>query len=1661
MRKSLVLLWLALSLPAIIVLAKQDDEIDKTFHAIWDIDKAKAVISDSIYYKGLTAFDKGDYAEAAKLFEECHNFDALLYHPDNYRNAYASHWLAECLLKMGDSVGYAQHIGGNSGRPVDRRLTVKSDSLGLLAITWAEKDIEESTRLLKESAAIERQVLGSDHPMYANTLMMLSSCLINTQQYADALSVTQELTEIRRNYYGESSVKYGNALAQLSLALHCQGDLESIAKSVALRAPVIEICKAAGDHGNEVMQYYFLVNDLFTLGSNTQNPIEKEQYLQQGLALIPQAAEANDVTELHGVYLKALGNLYSNIANNTEFSSANIAEIIRLSELSLDYYREGEPYGVDPMLTASCLIRLGGAYNMCGDYKKAISAYEEALERMRQHPDEAGIYTIYPLQNLAILYSEHSDSGPQKSVPLLQEAIDLLLKQQKYDPNELIYLYLTKSNANITIGNYQEAKTDLERAEEITDRIGIEKTQEGITLLSLRYRVYANFGYEIECLADLQAIVDMTDEVYPGDKELKYKHLAQLVQKQIDFISPDWEKNYLLEEKLLASWPEAGAYNLANFYSLGAHGYLQVSKYDKAIELINKAIETYTPIVDANNDLLVHFYLKKAEIALYSRDYDEALKVCRETLSISGISKFNQQQAHEIIASAYTGLSDFNQAIASQYTSIGLNAELYGENAPSTLSLLSYITDYYGYLYDYKKSYEIRSDIVDRWEKTTGAGSDSHLAAIIKRESTPGYGNGYKKRDAQLQLLDVIKEKHGENSAAYFAELLNTADAFSTLGLFEEAKDYGERGLEGIKTLRGENNERYQGYLVSSIGWHLYSGDYDKAIERANLAISLTEKYHPTEWERICNAMQWKLKTYEAIFDFGTALYELDKMAEIVRNSVGENSERYLNALDDKSILLHKIGDFEGAIALNTDLLERAKHFPIKFVSEDLAEVAHNNLIMAYTLAGKTEQASSLINEFEESTKNKNDVLLHNFAIAYYTIGNPEKALALSDELMSRDYVKHVNDVDKSNIFVKQGLLRAMSGRAEEGRAMMERGLAMRDSIFNGQGHYMILGLRDMVTVTEAVNDKVARNRYALQLSDVTRNYIKKAFLTMPASSREILWGQYSSFIMNDFPAIAEDSPTSEMASMAYNNLLLGKGLLLNTEREISEIIAESSDNQAQEKFNEYKTNRTLLEYLQTADASKITVNIDSLSRVTDQIEYELLGFCGEFTSALDINWDDVRRSLKPDEAAIEFTTVNDDNKHYLALVLRHNSSSPQVVAYNNIDIAKLWNTAPQKLSKALWQPLSEAIGNAKTVYFSAAGDLHSHPIETLPDFDTDGKLINERWRVSRLSSTRVLMQRNNKSGIHKAAVYGGLRYDADTCALVSDARRYPESRRMSREFIPQGSFDADSTLRSGADYLPASLTEAVAIQKSLDKSGINTAIFTDTLGTETSFKVLSGSGYNLLHIATHGFSWSKREASLLNKLKFLNFSDNQVLQTDDEALSRSGLLFTGANHALRGELMPEGVDDGILLAKEIAALDFRSLDMIILSACETGLGDVTGEGVFGLQRGFKKAGANSIMMSLWKVDDKATQMLMTAFYDKFLKGKTKQEALLLAQKYVREYEEVIELDPDDGMTESQRRRARRDQEADSSAREIQSVKVRPYENPKYWAAFILLDALN
>lgn len=576
------------------------------------------------------------------------------------------------------------------------------------------------------------------------------------------------------------------------------------------------------------------------------------------------------------------------------------------------------------------------------------------------------------------------------------------------------------------------------------------------------------------------------------------------------------------------------------------------------------------------------------------------------------------------------------------------------------------------------------------------------------------------------------------------------------------------------------------------------------------------------------------------------------------------------------------------------------------------------------------------------------------------------------------------------------------------------------------------------------------------RLYNEQKEAIKYGFLSRSKTAQARFWNKKRHIFTTVIPLSSYIEPNPTTIGDAFNSSLLAKSIILNTDVNMHDIIFHSGD---EELMKLYDTINFYLSRIEKETDKEVAFTIELLK--VEQRMSEKIKEYGDATRDMTIEWADVQKSLIKDEIAVEFNsfTTGKDSTIIVAYVIRPNWSAPQQIVIaelakgESLTKGNVYSNA--YLSKTIWGKMSSVLDGAKTIYFSPAGELYNIAIESLPDYEDSTRLISDRYNLYRLSSTRELAKDKKKIPIKNGSIYGGLRYDAkiDTTLRGTDGNR-------SFTYFP---WTADSTsigTRGNLPtYLPNTLTEAQYIGDLMSRTSIKSHVYTGGKGDEASFKRLSGSNANLLHIATHGFYY---EGTQEVKQK------RESVVGEDKSMTRSGLLFAGVNTTLNSQHSNANTyNDGILTAQEIAQLDLKNVDMAVLSACETGLGELKGDGVFGLQRGFKKAGVNSIIMSLWKVDDRATQMLMTQFYENWLiKKMPKQKALKEAQEYVRNFE----IDELEWAVELRKQKKQRGGGGNFRTHAIGKSKtnktssgrtIKPFQDPKYWAAFILLDGLD
>lgn len=416
-----------------------------------------------------------------------------------------------------------------------------------------------------------------------------------------------------------------------------------------------------------------------------------------------------------------------------------------------------------------------------------------------------------------------------------------------------------------------------------------------------------------------------------------------------------------------------------------------------------------------------------------------------------------------------------------------------------------------------------------------------------------------------------------------------------------------------------------------------------------------------------------------------------------------------------------------------------------------------------------------------------------------------------------------------------------------------------------------------------------------------------------------------------------------------------------------------------------------------------------------DDLEKKLLREVPELSGFMDfmsIDWRRIRDALKSDELAVEFVCSTDGGvDYYSAELLRHDWDKPKhIFLFSAKEGKPVFDSHDYcdnpSIYRRLWRKIEPFLTHGGRVYFAAAGYLHNTPIEyaLLPD----GTRFNDRYRAERVSSCRRIIHHRAAAGDMIATVYGGLNYNADP-----DEKDFYAAEAEERLFSMRGA-DFDGMAEVNWSYLPGTREEARIIEKAMKGAGYSVTLFEGDEGVEESFKKLSGLGLRIIHVATHGFF----NPAPLRRSNFIA----SAYEEDDASLYRCGLVMSGAN-------MPvSGGDDGILTAKEIATLDLYGTDLVVLSACGTGMGRISGDGVFGLQRAFKLAGVESVLMSLWPVHDEATAMLMNEFYSALASGKDKRSALREAQKAIGKAQFTVE----EGVLSG--------------------------SDPRFWAAFILLD---
>jgi CHAT domain-containing protein len=590
-----------------------------------------------------------------------------------------------------------------------------------------------------------------------------------------------------------------------------------------------------------------------------------------------------------------------------------------------------------------------------------------------------------------------------------------------------------------------------------------------------------------------------------------------------------------------------------------------------------------------------------------------------------------------------------------------------------------------------------------------------------------------------------------------------------------------------------------------------------------------------------------------------------------------------------------------------------------------------------------------------------------------------------------------------------------------EAEPLYKRALAIREKAL-GPEHPAVAETLNNLAVLYWDQGKYAQAEplFERSLSNL-KGQFEQHFTYMGEKERLLFLNKVSDFFPTylSFCLVYQEQDPSLVGRM-YDTLLWQKGLIAGSITSLRAQIAATGDKQALVLFEQLTAKKTQLATRLTAepkDREAWRKNVEQLQQETNDMEQELVrrsSILTESKKLAQVSWHDLQKALGKDEAAVEFVRFRwhdgkglTDTAEYVALIVTsETTSAPTLVKLGEAKTLEagpiedyrrraglsedLVAVAEPSFYQAFWKPLESAVNGKKRIYISPDGVLNQVALGIVPA--SDGHPLIEKYDLRLVSSTKDILREKPRPAADTAVLVGAPQFDLD------EAKQRELIQSLSKKgagaqpvFVASASGLRSGDLRRGRlTPLPGAKLELQQVSSLLTKH--HWQVETDSGEDALEEAVKRVQGPRVLHVATHGFFLADEERS----------KGNLTARAEDPML-RSGLFFAGANRVVSHVPSSPDVDDGVLTAYEASGLNLQGTELVVLSACETGLGEIkNGERVFGLRRALQEAGAESVLMSLWAVRDRETRELMTLFYDKWLSGMDMYEALRAAQLEMR-----------------------------------------------------------
>lgn len=734
-------------------------------------------------------------------------------------------------------------------------------------------------------------------------------------------------------------------------------------------------------------------------------------------------------------------------------------------------------------------------------------------------------------------------------------------------------------------------------------------------------------------------------------------------------------------------------------------------------------------------------------------------------------------------------------------------------------------------------------------------------------------------------------------------------------------------------------------------------------------------------------------KLHQSLGKYNEAEKEFDEALQLCQSFFGEGMQQAI-ILNNKAMLLHVMGRYEDAFALMNLAMKSSEVAPKKFLKSGENSFDNRkfraNLATMYQLSGRYEEAEqnflAIKKVFENRGQSKNIEyagLLNQLGILYIQMGKNE---LVRDLLVQSGEIYRKRFGDQNVYFAKVlndlGNFYRQTGNYEGAEKQLTRAYEVRGVILEPLHPDYIRTQEDLAILYWKTNrPKEAYDLYK-EVMTKTIDFTNRYFPPMSEAEKSKFWDvtaprfqRFYNFSMENHAAIPA------LQTDFYNYHIATKALLINSTNKVKQAILNSSDAALKRDYIQWLDQKEQLAQMYGFSKEKLkeqNINLGELERQVNAMERALSERSSIFTAgytAQPITHNQLLDLLNENEAIVDIVRVRlfdqdfKDESKYVVFVLTKGKGIQVIELENGNQLetrySKYYRTAiqqrlPDEYSyQQFWSRIEPALAGKRVLYVSPDGVYNQLNLNTL--VNGKGEYNVNRYDMAILGNAKDLIDiksRKASAGSKSAFLLGYPDYATDAVPPLSGTK-----------------------------------VELENISKVLKTASYNVTQRMQKEATEKSIKTIKAP--TVVHIATHGYFLQDVQGAKgsVYGIDAENASNNPLL--------RSGLILADSKIAMT---KAESVDisneeNGVLTAYEAMNLDLEGTDLVIMSACETGLGDVkSGEGVYGLQRSFLVAGADALIMSLWKVDDEATQLLMSNFYTQWVKTGNKQKAFKQAQ---------------------------------------------------------------